>query len=179
MIYLRRSESLPTVFHITVFDKRASLLYLTIRQTFTLWFVPFSLWQANVKLVTVIDLALLPVEDDHIDEHSPPRTLVARAGAETAAEDYQDDGKNKNSGNDHNGYDTSATMRTRFFIRGQEDHYHMEEWIKFVAPWGASLLWVAWQLFATFLCALGVALWPFGLVRAVKRRQGRKQKKQA
>ncbi|RYP54660.1 hypothetical protein DL768_000596 [Monosporascus sp. mg162] len=131
-----------------VFDRRASLLYLTMRQTFTLWFVPFDLWQAkDVKLVTVLELALLPVGED-----GRPLSLSRAAAA--------DDG--------HRQQDQD---RSRFFIRGQEDHYHVEEWLKFIAPWGGNLLWIAGQLFATLVCAVGVALWPVTLVRAVKRKQ--------
>ncbi|RYP36446.1 hypothetical protein DL767_003409 [Monosporascus sp. MG133] len=137
-----------------VFDQRASLLYLTMRQTFTLWFVPFDLWQAkDVKLVTVLELALLPVGEDG-------RTLSLSPAATAAALTTADD--------DHR---RQQQDRSRFFIRGQEDHYHVEEWLKFVAPWGGSLLWMAGQLLSTLICAVGVALWPFTLVRAVKRKQ--------
>ncbi|RYP75761.1 hypothetical protein DL771_002248 [Monosporascus sp. 5C6A] len=137
-----------------VFDQRASLLYLTMRQTFTLWFVPFDLWQAkDVKLVTVLELALLPVGEDG-RPLSPSR---AAALPTTAAVD-----------DDHR---RQQRDRSRFFVRGQEDHYHVEEWLKFVAPWGGGLLWMAGQLLSTLVCAVGVALWPFTLVRAVKRKQ--------
>ncbi|RYP78602.1 hypothetical protein DL769_003163 [Monosporascus sp. CRB-8-3] len=132
------------------FDQRASLLYLTMRQTFTLWFVPFDLWQAkDVKLVTVLELALLPVDEDG-------RPLSRAAAPLTAA-----DGDHRRQQQD----------RSRFFVRGQEDHYHVEEWLKFIAPWACSLLWMAGQLFSTLVCAVGVALWPFTLVRAIKRKQ--------
>ncbi|RYP17858.1 hypothetical protein DL765_004256 [Monosporascus sp. GIB2] len=138
-----------------VFDRRASLLYLTMRQTFTLWFVPFDLWQAkDVKLVTVLELALLPVGED-----GRPLPLSRDAAPLTAADDdYR-----------------QRQDRSRFFVRGQEDHYHVEEWLKFIAPWGGNLLWMAGQLFATLVCVVGVALWPFTLVRAVKRKQAQAQ----
>lgn len=135
-----------------VFDQRASLLYLTMRQTFTLWFVPFDLWQAkDVKLVTVLELALLPVGED-----GRPLPLP-----QAAADDHQHRQQHQD--------------RSRFFVRGQEDHYHVEEWLKFTAPWGGSLLWMAGQLFSTLVCAVGVALWPFTLVRVVKRKQAQVQ----
>ncbi|RYO76542.1 hypothetical protein DL766_010378 [Monosporascus sp. MC13-8B] len=140
-----------------VFDRRASLLYLTMRQTFTLWFVPFDLWQAkDVKLVTVLELALLPVGED-----GRPLPLSRDAAAAAAADDDDDYRRRQD--------------RSRFFVRGQEDHYHVEEWLKFIAPWGGGLLWMAGQLFATLVCAVGVALWPFTLVRAVKRKQAQVQ----
>ncbi|RYP90097.1 hypothetical protein DL770_003789 [Monosporascus sp. CRB-9-2] len=138
-----------------VFDRRAGLLYLTMRQTFTLWFVPFDLWQAkDVKLVTVLELALLPVGEDG---RPLPLSRAAAAAAPLTTTAADDD--------DH------RQDRYRFFIRGQEDHYHVEEWLKFIAPWGGNLLWMAGQLFSTLVCAVGVVLWPFTLVRAVKRKQ--------
>ncbi|KAK9422705.1 hypothetical protein SUNI508_00568 [Seiridium unicorne] len=115
-----------------VFDQRTSLLYLTMRQTFTLWFIPFSLWQAHVKLVTVLTLVNRPVDQDG---HMLPNNSPIAPG--------------------------DQTISTRWFIKGQEDHYQMEEWLKFIAPFGASLVWQSWQLFATALCWLGVVfLWP-------------------
>ncbi|RYO86019.1 hypothetical protein DL764_009064 [Monosporascus ibericus] len=141
-----------------VFDQRASLLYVAMRQTFTLWFVPFDLWQAkDVKLVTVLPLAQLPVGED-----GRPLSLSRAAPATATATLTSDD--------DHHHY-LQQHDRTRFFVRGQEDHYHVEEWLKFIAPWGGNLLWMAGQLFSTLVCAVGVALWPFTLVRAVKRKQ--------
>ncbi|KAH6659492.1 hypothetical protein BKA67DRAFT_15603 [Truncatella angustata] len=116
----------------TVFDQKANLLYLTMRQTFTLWFVPFSLWQAHVKLVTVCTLVNLPVNQDG-------RMLLNNG--QTAPGDQ--------------------TVATRWFIKGQEDHYQLEEWLKFIAPFGASLVWKFLQLWNTALCWLGVLfLWP-------------------
>lgn len=149
------------------FDQRASLLYMTVHQKFTLWFIPFNLWQANVKLLTVLELAALPVDEDN----HPRRAITTtdHSGSSSSSSTNHNDGDNNHNNYDH--YDTSAQPRTRFFIRGQEDHYQIEEWLKFIAPWGASMLWVAWQLFATCICAFGVLLWPFGLVRAVNRRR--------
>ncbi|KAI0388779.1 hypothetical protein F5Y17DRAFT_451678 [Xylariaceae sp. FL0594] len=57
------------------FDRKTNLLYATIRQTFTIWFAPASLWQANVRFVCLLELAHLPVVDDDIvkQEHKPQR----------------------------------------------------------------------------------------------------------
>ncbi|KAI0159225.1 hypothetical protein BJ166DRAFT_325555 [Pestalotiopsis sp. NC0098] len=115
-----------------VMDAHNSLLYLTIRQTFTLWFVPLSLWQANVKLVTVLTLDKRPVDGEG--------RLLKTNGSVSSAD---------------------QTVNSLWFIKGQEDHYQMEEWLKFIAPFGASVVWQAFQLFATYLCWLGVMfLWP-------------------
>ncbi|KAI0132532.1 hypothetical protein BJ170DRAFT_680413 [Xylariales sp. AK1849] len=115
----------------TVFDQRSQLLYLSMHQVFTLWFIPFSLWQAHVRLVTVLKLESLPM-----DKHG--HALINGSPAAPG-----------------------EPIPTRYFVAGQEDHYQVDEWLKFIAPWGASLLWYAWQIFATFLCTIGVAIfWP-------------------
>ncbi|KAI1083512.1 hypothetical protein F5B20DRAFT_595504 [Whalleya microplaca] len=112
----------------TSFDKKKNLFYTTIHQTFTLWFVPFSLWQAKVKLVTVLSLAHLPV-----DERNRPLPSSA----------------------DRNEDDHALAPPKLYFIRGQEDHYQIEEFLKFIAPWGASLLWEVWQCWGSIVCVLG------------------------
>lgn len=115
-----------------VFDQRANLLYLTIHQVFTVWFVPFSLWQSHVKLVTVLKLDSLPHDEEG-------HALI--------------DGNGIAPGD--------RGIHSRYFIRSQEDLYQVNEFLKFIAPWGASFVWFGWQLFATILCALGVLLfWP-------------------
>ncbi|KAI0509350.1 hypothetical protein F5B22DRAFT_617821 [Xylaria bambusicola] len=113
-------------------DKKTNSLYATIRQTFTIWIVPFSIWQANVQLVCLLNLEHLQV-----DKNKQP--LLSH-------------GDNKNVG---------KASGKRYFIRGQQDHYQVNEFLKFIAPLGASSLYYLWQLFATFLSACGVALlWP-------------------
>ncbi|KAI1752602.1 hypothetical protein F4782DRAFT_125613 [Xylaria castorea] len=122
----------------TAFDKRTNFLYATIRQTFTLWIVPFSLWQANVKLVCLLELAHLPV-----DKKKQP--LVIENG-------FTEKNRNNN---------TASGSEKRYFIRGQQDHYQTNDMLNFVAPFGASTFIYIWQLFATLLCAVGTAwLWP-------------------
>ncbi|KAI5925395.1 hypothetical protein F4810DRAFT_660308 [Camillea tinctor] len=112
--YRMLSPNVELAIDSTSFDKNNNLLYVTIRQAFTLWFVPFNLWRANVKLVTVLELEHLPVSGDDF-----------------------------------------AIERARlYFIKGQEDHYQTSEFVKFIAPWGASLIWIAWQLLATLVCAV-------------------------
>ncbi|KAI2469391.1 hypothetical protein F4781DRAFT_431438 [Annulohypoxylon bovei var. microspora] len=114
------------------FDKKTDLLYVSIRQSFTLWFVPFSLWQANVGLVTVLQLQRKATDRNH------KPILKERPGP------------------DNNDLSLSYQPAKLYFIKGQEDHYQVEDFLKFIAPWGVSLFWIAWQLFATFICAVGV-----------------------
>ncbi|KAI2782011.1 hypothetical protein F4815DRAFT_443924 [Daldinia loculata] len=133
----------------TSFDKNKNLLYVTLRQTFTLWFVPYSLWQANVKLVTVLELQRLSIDKHHkplLDETPIP------VDADLAL---------------------TPDPPTRYFIKGQQDHYQVEDFLKFIAPWGASLLWIAWQLYATLICAIGVLLLRFPIALFQRRVLGR------
>ncbi|KAJ3556536.1 hypothetical protein NPX13_g10113 [Xylaria arbuscula] len=114
----------------TSFDKQNGLLYATIRQTFTIWLVPFSLWQANVQLVCLLNLERLAVDINN-------QPLLDQSAS------------------------YSGKQEKLYFIRGQQDHYQVNEFLKFIAPWGASPLYYLWQLFATLLSAIGVLfLWP-------------------
>ncbi|KAI0457626.1 hypothetical protein F5B21DRAFT_463938 [Xylaria acuta] len=122
----------------TAFDKRTNSLYATIRQTFTIWLVPFSLWQANVKLVCLLELAHLPVDKNK-------KLLMLENGF-----------TQKNRDNN-----TAGVSEKRYFIRGQQDHYQTNDMLNFVVPFGASAFIYIWQLLATFFCAVGTAfLWP-------------------
>ncbi|KAI0404511.1 hypothetical protein F4802DRAFT_567316 [Xylaria palmicola] len=119
----------------TSFDKKTNSLYATIRQTFTVWLVPFSLWQANVKLVCLLELAHLPVGDDR-------QPLLLEDG-------FTEMNRSSN---------TAAAPKKRYFIRGQQDHYQINDMISFVAPLGGAALIYLWQLLATALCAVGAFL---------------------
>lgn len=99
--------------------------------------MPFSLWQANVKLVCLLELAHLPV-----DKNKQPLT-------------FQNGFIEKNRDNN-----TAGAWEMRYFIRGQQDHYQTNDMLKFIAPFGASALLYLWQLLATVLCAAGTTfLW--------------------
>ncbi|KAI0870965.1 hypothetical protein GGS24DRAFT_85511 [Hypoxylon argillaceum] len=123
----------------TSFDRKTNSLYVTIRQTFTLWIVPFSLWQANVKLVCLLKLMKLDV-----DENRKP--LLPR---------------NRRERKNHNKKAAMPYPKSLYFIHGQQDHYQSDDMLKFIAPLGASALYYLWQLLATFLCIIGATLlWP-------------------
>ncbi|KAI1133109.1 hypothetical protein F5Y10DRAFT_129554 [Nemania abortiva] len=122
----------------TSFDSRTNSLYVTIRQTFTLWIVPFSLWQANVKLICLLNLV-------HLD------------GYENLREPLVENRREQQNGEK----EASISPKSLYFIRGQQDHYQSNDMLKFIAPFGASTLYYFWQLFATFLCVIGATiLWP-------------------
>ncbi|TRX98846.1 hypothetical protein FHL15_000188 [Xylaria flabelliformis] len=140
----------------TAFDKKTNSLYATIRQTFTIWIVPFSLWQANVKLVCLLELAHLPV-----DKQIQP--LVVENG-------FTEMNRNNNV--------TNGVSAKRYFIRGQQDHYQTNDMVNFVAPFGSYTFIYILQLFATFLCAVGVAwLWPVTSIYEEKSTHSAKESK--
>lgn len=108
-----------------------------MRQIFTLWVVPFSLWQADVKLVTVLELQRLPVDEDGRPANDTTRLPPG-----------------------------DKSVPYRYFIHGQEDNYQMTEWLKFIAPWGGRLIWLTGQLLSTLVCAVCVFFfWPLSYVQ--------------
>ncbi|KAI1165084.1 hypothetical protein F5B18DRAFT_612661 [Nemania serpens] len=122
----------------TSFDEKTNSLYATIRQTFTVWLMPFSLWQANVQLVCLLELVHAEVDENN-------QALVLRNGSALTHRDNQN----------------GVAPKKLYFIRGQQDHYQLNEMLKFIVPFGGSTLCYAWQLFATTLCVVGTAfLWP-------------------
>lgn len=117
-----------------VFDQRTSTLYVSINQTFALWFVPF--YKAPVHLTTVLKLAQRTNWDssetvgrNNITEGREPAPL-AGPGQE----------------------------RARYFIESQEDLYQVNDFLNFVLPGVGPLAWFAWQVYATVLCVFGSLL---------------------
>ncbi|KAI0479010.1 hypothetical protein GGR56DRAFT_672976 [Xylariaceae sp. FL0804] len=129
-------------------DARRDLLYLSMRQTFTLWVVPRALWRAaDVKLVTVLELARRPLPSASSSSSSTTATTTTTRTSNSSS----------SSSSSTVGGDGDDDERVRYFIRGQEDHYQPDQFLRFVAPWGvAPLLWRAWQLLATLVCVAGV-----------------------
>ncbi|KAH7030881.1 uncharacterized protein B0I36DRAFT_115412 [Microdochium trichocladiopsis] len=205
------SPSIALVVDSAAFDAKAGLLYVTIRQTFTIWVVPFNLWQAKVKLVSVLELASLPAPEQQDGRHASASRSGENNNSSSSSNKNNASGEVKLEGNDgeampsfaqvaapgptpahHNStFTPSNTMvngdrpshsssgsKKLYYIKGQEDHYQVDQWLKFVSPFGP--LWFLWQLFATFLCVLGVAvLWPVSVVvdSRKQRRAGAKDKR--
>lgn len=116
------------------YDKRNHVLYLAIRQRFAIWFIPF--YSANVRLVTEIHLSeQLP--------HSPAAASGSPQKQEATHGQQQKDGAG----------DTAA-VRPRYFIVKQEDHYQVNEYLRFVLPVVGPLAWTAWQLISSLVCIL-------------------------
>ncbi|PNP82279.1 hypothetical protein FNYG_04468 [Fusarium nygamai] len=106
------------------FDQKSGLLYVSIRQTFALWFIP--LYKAPVKLVSVLQLTQLSPESSSEDE----------------------------------GLEDSKPRRQnpRYYIASQEDLYPVNDCIQFLCPGLGPFLWTIWQLYSTWLCAMGSLL---------------------
>lgn len=118
----------------TVFDQRTGLLYVSIRQTFALWFVPF--YRAPVRLVTVLHLTQRASWDS---DETVARSSVTE-GREPAA------------------LAGPGQERSKYFITSQEDLYPVSDCLQFLLPGLGPLVWSVWQLFSTVICVFGSIL---------------------
>ncbi|KAK5989736.1 hypothetical protein PT974_07995 [Cladobotryum mycophilum] len=114
----------------SVFDQRTGLLYLSIHQIFSLWFVPFH--KADVNLVTVLQ-------------------LVQRSSAESghATTKHHADGRGSSA------LAGPGQERLKYYIASQEDFYQTNDFVKFIIPWFVPLFLFLFQLFSTGLCVVG------------------------
>jgi len=87
------------------FNQKSSILFVEIRQVFSLFFVPF--YKSNVHLTTKLHLI------------------------------QSQDGK--------------------YYIKGQEDLYQLNQVVKFFWPGGSTIVWL-WQLLNALLCIVGAIL---------------------
>lgn len=112
-------------------------MYVDIRQTFSLWFLP--MYHAHVRLVTVLDL----VASDDTDFHDPLDRIIKqeREGGEKSTTHLQ---------HHHNG-----DGPRRYRIQRQEDLYQVNDFLKFLGgPGPLPFLWLLFQLQATAICVL-------------------------
>ncbi|KAK3688501.1 hypothetical protein B0T22DRAFT_440039 [Podospora appendiculata] len=159
----------------TVFDQRASLLYLTIAQTFSIWFLPFH--KAPVRLVSVLHLEQqrqqstngthtpLPNghHDDDDDNNDEPSYAEVVAGAVPEKSETTTTTTSRPNGGGH------AHAPRCYMIKKQEDLYQVNEFLKFVFSAPAGTVYAFWQLFSTVFCVLG-ALLLSPLMRLITRR---------
>ncbi|KFA48327.1 hypothetical protein S40293_04451 [Stachybotrys chartarum IBT 40293] len=120
-----------------VFDQRTGLLYVSARQTFALWFVPF--YKAPVSLMCRLHL----------------RQRTSWVSQETVSRNHLTEGRESNA------LSGPGQERSKYYIARQEDFYSIPDVIRFLMPVPGPFLWSGWQLFCTFLCAgLLIFLWP-------------------
>lgn len=132
---------LSPVIHIHIdsvaFDEEHLKLYVTARQEFRFWFLP---WRVPAELVTVVGLEKRrvrpPAPGDSSDEEE-----------EHTDEDEDEEGKKVN------GVDPE-----RYYIISQKDLYQFEQWVGFFPLIGLGLRWMVlvtkWT--ASIVCLLGV-----------------------
>jgi hypothetical protein len=119
----------------TAFDEPNKMLYVSCRQRFTIWFVPF--YAVAVSLVAVMTL----------EEDAPPlySSVV-------------------------NGATPPPPGRSRYRIARQEDHYQLNEFLKYLVPYApvAAVLWGV-QVLVALGCSLSLlAVQMLGLMSAKK-----------
>lgn len=125
----------------TVFDQRSGQLFVSIHQTFSLWFIP--LYKAPVRLTTILQLSQRASWD----------------AAETVARGAVTEGREPAA------LAGPGQERARYFIAHQEDLYQFNECVQFLLPGLGPLLWSVWQLWSTALCVVGsVVLLPLYLL---------------
>lgn len=110
----------------TVFDPRTNQLYVSIRQTFAVWFIP--LYKAPVHLVSVLSLTQRPSSSSSTrNSNTSYSEALAGPGQE----------------------------RSRYYITNQNDLYQVNDFVNFLLPGLGPVLWFLWQLYSTGLCVLG------------------------
>lgn len=138
------------------FDEANSKLYVDISQRFSLWFVPF--YAANVNLVTLLHLTKAGTNTSsaaQLTNGETPQGFVE----EIKHGDLPSFSEVASSKEPLLSADGGGT----YMVAKQEDLYQVNEWIKFIVPYGiGNAIISAWQLFVTAVCLAGtVALFPF------------------
>ncbi|KAL7791566.1 hypothetical protein V8C37DRAFT_382113 [Trichoderma ceciliae] len=108
----------------SVFDQRNRTLYVSIRQTFSIWFIPFH--SCSVKLLSVLQL-----------------TQGSSSEAGQMAAKYLPDGRSSSA------LAGPGQERLRYYIASQEDLYQTNDFVAFVVPYLGPLLVYLWQLYST------------------------------
>ncbi|KUI68318.1 hypothetical protein VM1G_04384 [Cytospora mali] len=178
--YRMLSPKIEMEFDSVLLDRARDKIFLDIRQTFSVWFIP--MYHAHVRLVTVLDL--VPCDPSRHDDGEP--LAITRQGEGGEGDNNNNNNSNSNSNSnphysdDYYDDETTATSTTLagsyppgvpaqplWRISRQEDLYQVNEFLKFVGPfWWCvwRLLWAPFQLGATAACvflSLFVALSPW------------------
>lgn len=141
-------------------DANRHRLYVGMHQRFALWFVP--LYAANVRLLVELHL------EDVVDGNGHDSNSYAAVAAQQSTH-----APNTPRNRMVNGVPGTAHQppRTRYYIARHEDHYQINEVLKFFTLGFGAWLWALAQLFATFLCLGGATVWDttIGVVQGTKR----------
>lgn len=118
-------------------DPRAQVLYVTIRQRFAIWFVPF--YSANVKLVCEL----------HLRRQRPTSPSV-----QTIADGQKSQAGGSSSRSSGGGGSNARQGPARYYIAKQEDHYQVNEVLRFILPVFGPVIWFIIQQMASLSCIL-------------------------
>lgn len=123
-----RFMSPNTVVHIDskAWDARNQVLYVTARQRFTIWFVPF--YKANVRLVVELQLR---------------RQRPAAPSIQT-----------NNESHGRTGGGTARHGPHKYYIARQEDHYQVDDVLRYILPTFGPILAFIIRQFASLVCLL-------------------------
>ncbi|KAF4979257.1 hypothetical protein FZEAL_4502 [Fusarium zealandicum] len=119
-----------------VFDQRSGLLYVSLRQTFAVWFIP--LYKAPVRLVSVLQLTQ---RSPSPPEEMPVKQLLPSDKRDTKPETAK-----------------PRRQKPKYYIASQEDLYPVSDCIQFLLPGLGPFLWGVWQLYSTWLCVMASLL---------------------
>ncbi|EPE09390.1 flavin-binding monooxygenase-like protein [Ophiostoma piceae UAMH 11346] len=125
-------------FESVAWDEDSNTLFVALHQRFALWFVP--LYAANVRLVT--ELKLKPITTDELRSYAE----VAAAHAAASSSSPSSSAAPLVNGD---------APKTRYYIARQEDHYQINDVLKFFSMQLGAFLWYVVQLFATLLSVGG------------------------
>lgn len=133
-----------------VHDKIRDKMYVDIRQTFSVWFIP--MYKAHVRLVTVLDL----VASDDADFHDPLDRMIKqemeRDEKSTSQFLYHASLAHEHH---HHHHGNNGSGPRRYKIQRQEDLYQVNDFLKFLGgPGPLPFLWFIFQLQATAICVL-------------------------
>lgn len=156
-----------TATHYIVHDQARDKIYLDMRQTFSIWFIP--LYHAHVRLVTVLDL----VASDGHDYHDPLNRILSYEGEggtngnsghhhhNGAQGINHHDQRHNNNGSHHHQHNGSRNGTNGHHHHGprtwkiskQEDLYQVNDFLRFMGgPGPLPFLWYFFQLSATAVC---------------------------
>ncbi|CAK7273923.1 hypothetical protein SEPCBS119000_005907 [Sporothrix epigloea] len=155
-------------------DAARHTLFVAMHQRFALWFVP--LYAAHVRLVVELQL------EARVDGngHGSNSYAAVTAAHTTNGKDGLNNAANTSRGRLVDG--VSGTLpnppRTRYYIQRHEDHYQINEILKFFTLGFGAWLWALMQLFAAAMCVGGatVADAILGIAFGTKKAIGQKTK---
>lgn len=154
--YRFMSPRIDISFDSVLMDAEKNTMYLAMHQRFALWIIPF--YAANVHLVTVLHLVEKNDEEKQDSEKEVPGSglpsyaQVAGSRQPLLSERRRDPAVT---------FDPATGVleeqqqqpKKKYYVAKQEDLYQVNEWIKFLVPFGIGNVFVCgYMLVVTFFC---------------------------